>query len=118
MSEDNHHTVITASWNASEGIHSSFRICLNEVSACISCSQCENFSQCRNCTELGNCSYTKATQFIFQDKTPGMEYFLCVAALTDSDRLSGERAEIRAYTRKYMGFGLVLIHCLTCIALY
>ncbi|KAI7813880.1 putative receptor-type tyrosine-protein phosphatase eta-like [Triplophysa rosa] len=93
MSADDGRTVITVHWNASEGIHSSYRICLNETSACISCSQCEN------CNQLGNCHYTTVENFTFTDKTPGKKYCLCVAALTDNNTLSGEMVTIEAYTR-------------------
>lgn len=90
-SADNNCTVITAYWEKPVGDHERYNICLNEA----------NKTQCENCCQPGNCNETTVENFTFTDKTPGMKYCLCVAALTNNSQLSGEMVTIAAYTREF-----------------
>lgn len=86
-SADTDFTVINASWTKPDGECSGYLVCLNEDSGCINCSEC------------ANCSITAEKHKEFTGKTPGKKYFLCAAALTDSNKIAGEMTQIEAYTR-------------------
>nr|XP_055068049.1 receptor-type tyrosine-protein phosphatase eta-like [Misgurnus anguillicaudatus] len=104
-SADTDFKVINASWTKPDGECSGYLVCLNEDSGCINCSECINCvgcincSECASCNEYANCSITAEKHKEFTDKTPGKKYFLCAAALTDSNKIAGEMTQIEAYTR-------------------
>ncbi|XP_067234240.1 receptor-type tyrosine-protein phosphatase eta [Chanodichthys erythropterus] len=86
-SANNHSTEITASWKLLAGNNSGYRYCLYEGSDC---------TTCKNPT---NCINTISESINERNKTDGTKYCLCVAALTNNDKLQGEMVGIPAYTR-------------------
>lgn len=109
QSEDKGTTYIRATWEPPEGGHSGYRYCLKEVNHNFKCAKCNIITNGSitasdsNGTanyNIANCTKQNATtNFINVDnQSDGSEFCLCVAALTNSDTLSGDPVAIPAYT--------------------